>query len=106
MSLVNDMKWLATLKEVYSDIDDKDRPIVVRKKVRNLYYVETGITAEEKFLSQQAKTNVVRRIKCRYDKSVSEKTNGVEISGIEYNIIRIYTNVGEREMELSLAYVD
>lgn len=106
MSLVNDMKWLATLKEVYSDVDGKDRPIVARRKVRDLYYVEIGITAEEKFLSQQAKTNVVRRIKCRYDKNVSEKTNGVEIGGIEYNIIRIYTNIEKREMELSLAYVD
>lgn len=106
MSLLNDLQWIAELQEITDEVDENDRPIEVRKKVRDLYYIEIGITSNEKYLSQQAKTDVVRRIKCRWDKSISEKTNGVKIEGVEYNITRIYTLPKSREMELSLAYVD
>jgi len=87
-------------------VDEYDRPKEVRTKVRDIYFVEIGITSEEKYLSQQAKTNVVRRIKCRWDNTISEKTNGLLIDGVEFNITRIYVLPEEREMELSLAYVD
>lgn len=106
MSLLNDLQWIAELQKIEEIVDDNDRPVEVRTKVRDLYYIEIGITAEEKYLSQQAKTDVVRRIKCRRDKSIAEKTNGVKIDGIAYNIARIYTLPKSREMELSLTYVN
>lgn len=106
MSLLNDLQWIAELQKIEEIVDDNDRPVEVRTKVRDLYYIEIGITAEEKYLSQQAKTDVVRRIKCRFDKSITEKTNGVKIDGIAYNIARIYTLPKSREMELSLTYVN
>lgn len=106
MSLLNSLKWKAELQEITDDVDENDRPVEVRTRVRDLYFVEIGITAEEKYLSQQAKTNVVRRIKCRWDDTISEKTNGILIDGVEFNITRIYVLPEVREMELSLAYVD
>lgn len=106
MSLLNNLQWIAELQKIEEIVDDNDRPVEVRTKVRDLYYIEIGITAEEKYLSQQAKTDVVRRIKCRWDKSIAEKTNGVKIDGIAYNIARIYTLPKSREMELSLTYVN
>ena len=106
MSLLNDLQWIAELQKIEEIVDDNDRPVEVRTKVRDLYYIEIGITAEERFLSQQAKTDVVKRIKCRWDRSVTEKTNGVKIDGIAYNIARIYTLPKSREMELSLTYVN
>ncbi|MGM0282642.1 MULTISPECIES: phage head closure protein [unclassified Enterococcus] len=106
MSLLNDLQWIAELQKIEELVDDNDRPVEVRTKVRDLYYIEIGITAEEKYLSQQAKTDVVRRIKCRWDKSITEKTNGVKIDGVAYNIARIYTLPKSREMELSLTYVN
>lgn len=106
MSLLNDLQWIAELQKIEEIVDDNDRPVEVRTKVRDLYYIEIGITAEEKYLSQQAKTDVVRRIKCRWDKSITEKTNGVKIDGIAYNIARIYTLPKSRAMELSLTYVN
>ncbi|MXS29545.1 phage head closure protein [Enterococcus faecalis] len=106
MSLLNDLQWIAELQLIEEYIDDSDKPYEKRTKIRDLYYIEIGITAEEKYLSQQAKTNVVRRIKCRWDKTINEKTNGLKIDGVEYNISRIYTLPTRREMELSLAYVD
>lgn len=106
MSLLNDLQWIAELQKIEEIVDDNDRPVEVRTKVRDLYYIEIGITAEEKYLSQQVKTDVVRRIKCRWDKSITEKTNGVKIDGIAYNIARIYTLPKSREMELSLTYVN
>lgn len=106
MSLLNDLQWIAELQKIEELVDDNDRPVEVRTKVRDLYYIEIGITAEEKYLSRQAKTDVVRRIKCRWDKSITEKTNGIKIDGIAYNIARIYTLPKSREMELSLTYVN
>ena len=106
MSLLNSLKWKAELQAITDAVDEYDRPKEIRTKVRDIYFVEIGITAEEKYLSQQAKTNVVRRIKCRWDNTISEKTNGLLIDGVEFNITRIYVLPESREMELSLAYVD
>ncbi|MGL4335240.1 MAG: phage head closure protein [Lactococcus garvieae] len=88
------------------DIDFEDRPIVKREKKREVFYQDIGITTQEKYLSLQAKTDVVRRIKIRMDKTITEKENGIRIEGVDYNITRIFTNAVTREMELSLAYVD
>ena len=102
----NNLRWKADLLQLSWDVDEDDRPIKKRKKKRDIFYQDIGITAQEKFLSQQAKTDVVRRIKIRLDKSITEKESGITIEGISYNIVRIYTNMDAREMELSLAYVD
>lgn len=102
----NNLRWKADLLQLSWDVDEEDRPIRKMLKKRDVFYQDIGITAQEKYLSQQAKTDVVRRIKIRLDKSITEKESGITIEGISYNIVRIYTNMDAREMELSLAYVD
>nr|DAZ50031.1 MAG TPA: head closure knob [Caudoviricetes sp.] len=102
----NNLRWLAELLTIENGVDEDDRPNVIYTLKRKLFYEELGITAQEKYLSQQAKTDVVRRIKVRWDKSITEKLNAVRIDSVTYNITRIYTNMDKREMELSLAYVD
>lgn len=102
----NNLRWKAELLQLSWDVDEDDRPIKKMVKKRDVFYQDIGITAQEKYLSQQAKTDVVRRIKIRLDKSITEKESGITIEGISYNIVRIYTNMDAREMELSLAYVD
>ncbi|GFO52305.1 MULTISPECIES: phage head closure protein [Lactococcus] len=102
----NNLRWKADLLQLSWDVDEDDRPIKKMVKKRDIFYQDIGITAQEKYLSQQAKTDVVRRIKIRLDKSITEKESGITIEGISYNIVRIYTNMDAREMELSLAYVD
>lgn len=104
--MTNNLNWKADLMTTWETTDRDDRPVIVREKKRIIFYMDLGITAQEKYLSQQAKTDVVRRIKVRWDKEITEKLNGVRIAEIDYNITRIYTNVETREMELSLAYVD
>lgn len=102
----NNLRWKADLLQLAWDVDEDDRPIKKMVKKRDIFYQDIGITAQEKYLSQQAKTDVVRRIKIRLDKSITEKESGITIEEISYNIVRIYTNMDAREMELSLAYVD
>lgn len=102
----NNLKWKAELMRINNGKDDKNRPLEIREKIRTLFYADLGIAAQEKFLSQQAKTDVVRRLVIRWDKSINEKTNGIRIDGIDYNITRIFTNMEKREMELSLIYVN
>lgn len=103
----NNLKWKAELMAVSNDeLDDSDRPKITRKKVRDILYQDIGTTAQEKYLSKQSKTDVVRRIKVRWDKKITEKNSGIRIDSIDYNITRIYTNVDSREMELSLSYVN
>lgn len=102
----NNLRWKAELLDIIETVDDRDRPIVDYRDKRTLFYEDIGVTAQEKYLSMQAKTDVVRRIKIRLDKSITEKLSAVRIDSVAYNITRIYTNVDDREMELSLAYVD
>ncbi|MDK4352438.1 phage head closure protein [Enterococcus thailandicus] len=102
----NKLKWKAELLDIEQDTDENDRPVTNYNFKRDIFYEELGVTAQEKYLSQQAKTDVVRRIKVRWDKSITEKLNALKIDSVTYNITRIYTNMDEREMELSLAYVD
>ena len=104
--MTNNLNWKADLMTIWETTDRDDRPVIVREKKRMIFYMDLGITAQEKYLSQQAKTDVVRRIKIRWDKEITEKLNGVRIAETDYSITRIFTNVETREMELSLAYVD
>lgn len=102
----NNLKWQADLLLIEPGKDESNRPIEKYTKVRKIYYADIGITAQEKYLSQQAKTEVVRRIKIRWDGRITEKDYAIEIANVNYRITRIYTDMGSREMELSLAYVD
>jgi phage head-tail adaptor, putative, SPP1 family len=102
----NNLRWKADLMNISSSLDNHDRPIIARVKKRDIFYQDIGTTAQEKYLSMQAKTDVVRRIKVRWDDTITEKHNGIRISDVDYNITRIYTNSDKREMELSLSYVD
>lgn len=102
----NKLRWKAELLDIVETVDIRDRPITEFQKKRPLWYEDIGVTAQEKYLSQQAKTDVVRRIKVRWDKSITEKLSAIRIDSVTYNITRIYTDVEKREMELSLAYVD
>ena len=102
----NNLRWQAELMVISSSLDEQDRPIISLIKKRDVFYQDIGITAQEKYLSLQAKTDVVRRIKIRWDNTITEKNNGVRIADIDYNITRIFTNSDTREMELSLSYVN
>lgn len=102
----NNLRWKAELLDLEEGLDLNDRPTVIYKHKRSLFYEDIGVTAQEKYLSMQAKTDVVRRIKIRWDKSITEKLSAVKIDDVNYNITRIYTDTDKREMELSLAYVD
>ncbi|WP_270607477.1 phage head closure protein [Enterococcus thailandicus] len=102
----NNLRWKAELLNIEEALDLNDRPVTNYNFKREIFYEELGVTSQEKYLSQQAKTDVVRRIKVRWDKSITEKLNALKIDSVTYNITRIYTNMDEREMELSLAYVD
>ena len=104
--MMNQMKWKADLQVVWEFLDRDDRPTIHREKKRDVFYCDIGITAQEKYLSQQAKTDVIRRIKVRWDKTITEKHNAIRIDGISYRITRIFTDRDKREMELSLAYVE
>lgn len=73
--------------------------------IREIYYADIGITTQEKVLSLQSKDEVVRRIKIRWDRKITEKDHRIMIDQTTYRIVRIWTNVADREMELSLAYV-
>lgn len=102
----NNFRWRAELLDIKSGTDENDRPTTVYEFKRSIFYEELGVTSQEKYLSQQAKTDVVRRIKVRWDKSITEKLNALKIDSVTYNITRIYIDPDTREMELSLAYVD
>lgn len=102
----NRLRWKGQLLSIIQTEDDNDRPETAYKQERTVFYEELGITAQEKYLSKQEKTEVVRRIKVRWDDTITEKDSAIEIKGVKYNITRIFTNLDAREMELSLAYVD
>ena len=102
----NNLRWKAELLEIDEGKDESDRPIPIYEFKRVIFYEELGITAQEKYLSKQAKTDIVRRVKVRLDKTIKEKVSAIEIDSVVYNIERIFTNADKREMELSLSYVE
>jgi SPP1 family predicted phage head-tail adaptor len=102
----NNLRWKAKLLNIDEGKGENDRPVPIYEFNRMIFYEELGITAQEKYLSKQAKTDIVRRIKVRWDKTITEKFSAVEIDSVVYNIERIFTNADKREMELSLSYVE
>ncbi len=104
--IANRMKWKAELLTITDGKDENDRPKRTYVVKRPIFYEEIGTTAQEKYLSMQSKTEITKRIKVNWDKSITEKNNAIRINSIEYNIIRIFTDMTKRVMELSLSYVD
>lgn len=102
----NNLRWKAELLDIEESQDINDRPVTIYTSKRIIFYEELGVTAQEKYLSQQAKTDVIRRIKVRWDKTITEKHSAIRIDEISYRITRIFTDRDKREMELSLAYVE
>lgn len=86
--------------------DEDDRPVNTYQDLRKLNFSDVGITDTEKYMSMQAKTDVVRKIQCRLDKAVSQKNNRVRIDDTVFLITRIYVDERNKMMELSLNYVD
>lgn len=103
--MTNQLQWKAKLLKVTQIKDKNNRPQIETTLVRELFYADIGITTQEKVLSLQSKDEIVRRIKIRWDRKIIEKDHRIKIDSIEYRIVRIWTNVVDREMELSLAYV-
>lgn len=103
--MTNQLQWKAKLLKVTQTKDKNNRPQIETTLVRELFYADIGITTQEKVLSLQSKNEVVRRIKIRWDRKITEKDHRIKIDSIEYRIVRIWTNIADREMELSLAYV-
>lgn len=102
----NQLRYKANLLRLVDSVDDDDRPVKKWEFKRILQYDELGVTAQDKYLSKQAKTDVVYKIRVRLDKLITERESHVEIDGVAYLITRIFTDRANRMMELSLNYVD
>lgn len=104
--LPNRLKWRATLLKLIEVTGSDDRQDKSWQPVRTLNYEDIGTTAQDVYLAKQAKTDVVRKIRCRLDKSISRKNNRVQIGDDIFLITRIYLDEEKKMMELSLNYVD
>ncbi|KRN31632.1 hypothetical protein IV36_GL001756 [Liquorilactobacillus mali] len=87
-------------------VDEDDRPVQGWGLDRIVHYMDLGITSTEKYLALQAKTDVIKRIRIRYNKSITQKNNRIRIDGIDYKITRIYEDKDNGYEELSLDYVN
>lgn len=105
---ISDYRYKGYLLTLAEDVDEDDRPITIWKKGNTIFFSELGITATDQFVFVQDKTNVTRKIAIRYDKNLvnHRKDYKVLIDDIAYTIERIYTDMPNERMELSLAYVD
>lgn len=104
--LTNKLRWTATVLKNEETVDEFDRPKFDWIPDRKIHYADIGTTANDVFLAQQAKTDVVRKIRCRLDKSISRKNNRIQIGDDCFLIPRIYWDEENHMMELSLNYVD
>ncbi len=43
---LNRMKWKAELCKQVPGLDDNDRPAIIHEKIRDIFYVELGITSQ------------------------------------------------------------
>ena len=107
MKRLSDDRYKAELLESKTTIDENDRPINEWVSVRDIFYSELGISANEQLISVQEKSNVVRKIGMRYEPLLLlDRTKyHVKIGELNYKIARVYTNMPNERMELSLAYV-
>jgi len=104
--ITNKLKYIGTLLELGSDVDEDDRPVQMWLPSRQIRYEEIGTTSSEQYLAMQAKTDIAMRIMVRYDKRITTKLSRIQIGEIKYKVVRIYSERPEQRMELSLAYVD
>lgn len=106
--LTNQLRHRATLLKLVEGTDNHDRPTVTRMPVRTVWYSSLGIYATEKYASQQAKTDVDKRIAIRRNAEINEHDYGIRIThgdkAEDFNITRIYDADNDR-LELSLSRV-
>ncbi len=103
--MTNQLQWKAKLLKVTQRKDKNNRPQIETTLVRELFYADIGITTQEKVLSLQSKDEVVRRIKIRWDRKITEKDHRIRIDETNYRIVRIWPNAGARELAMSVADV-
>lgn len=104
--MTNKLKHRAILLVRTETVDESDRPKVAWVVKRVLNFQELGITATEKYQSLQAKTDVVKRIRIRYDPTITQLENRVEIADQPFLITRLYVDPEHEYMEMSLNYVN
>lgn len=105
--LTNNLRHRAQLLTLQSGVDpDTDRPVRGWQVKRTLLYQTLGVTATEKYLSAQAKTDVVNRIRIRLDSTITQRGSRVRINEVDYKITRIYVDDDQQMEELSLDYVN
>ncbi|WP_061777182.1 phage head closure protein [Levilactobacillus senmaizukei] len=104
--LTNHLKHRAKLLSLVQSVNEDDLPIDKWQESRVLNYQSLGVTATEKFQSMQAKTDVVKRIRIRFDPKIDQLESRVMIAGKPYLITRLYVDDDRNFEELSLNYVD
>ncbi|BCA84948.1 phage protein [Enterococcus saigonensis] len=106
-SRISDYRYKGELQKLESYIDENDRPKEDWVKVRDIFYSELGISANEQFISAQEKSSVDRRIALRFEPllMMDRALYHVKLGELSYNIERVYTDLPNERMELSLAYV-
>ncbi|EAD0080277.1 hypothetical protein AWI85_05990 [Listeria monocytogenes] len=104
--LTNQRKWKAEIMTRIQTVDEFDRPKTHYVFNRITYYKTLGVTSTEKYQSAKESSEVVKRINIALDNRINTKDFGIRIGNQMYNIERIWTDDYQREMELSLSYVD
>lgn len=108
MKRISDDRYKGELQELVEYIDENDRPKEDWVTKRVLFFSELGITANEQVLALQQKTELSRKIGIRYDPLLllDRSSFHIKIGEQSYNIERIYTDMPNERMELSLSYVN
>lgn len=104
--LMNKRKYIADIYSFKQYVGNDDRPVNKTEYVRKAYYNPLSITSEEKYLSEQNKSSVVKRIEIVFDANINEVNTRIKIGDVMYIITRIWSAERQKRMELSLAYVD
>lgn len=108
MKRISDDRYKGELQELVEYIDENDRPKKDWLTKRVLFFSELGISANEQLISLQEKTELSRKIGIRYDPLLllDRSSFHIKIGEQSYNIERIYTDMPNERMELSLSYVN
>ncbi|WCG32807.1 phage head closure protein [Enterococcus dispar] len=104
---ISDYRYKGELQKLDSYIDEYDRPVEGWVRVRDIFFSELGISANELFISAQEKSSVDRRIALRYEPllMIDRSLYHIKIGELSYQIERVYTDLPNERMELSLSYV-
>nr|DAI94937.1 MAG TPA: Putative head tail adaptor [Caudoviricetes sp.] len=107
MKRISDDRYKGELQELVEYIDENDRPKEDWLTKRVLFFSELGISANEQLISLQEKSEISRKIGIRYEPLllIDRSNYHIKIEGNSYNIQRVYTDMPNERMELSLAYV-